>query len=138
MKTEIRIEQKILKPDRKKIRRLVSYLAKRYQASGNSLSVFITDNRGITNINERFLGHQGPTDVITFPGNSECFGDIAISAEQALNQAERWDGETEILFLLVHGFLHLMGFSDYNEKDRKKMLLEGELVLTDFLREYGE
>lgn len=101
------------------------------------LSVLLVDDAEITRANEQYLGHTGPTDVISFPQDCEepgqldseepcLLGDIMISVNTARRQAEErghstWD---EVAFLLVHGVLHLLGRRDYNEYERQEMLAE--------------
>lgn len=75
-------------------------------------------------LNKRFLEHDEPTDVITFPYSQKpLHGDLAISTETAkAAAAER--GHTaseELLLYVIHGVLHLCGYDDTSEKKRKIM-----------------
>lgn len=79
------------------------------------LSVRLTDDSELRALNERFLGHAEPTDVLAFPAGDEAgapqraggrVGDIAISVERALTQP---DGVAELRLLSVHGLLHCLG-----------------------------
>jgi probable rRNA maturation factor len=73
-----------------------------------SLTLRLTDDSELAGLNSRFLGVDGPTDVLAFPtGETGRVGDIAISVERALAQAE--DGATELRLLAVHGLLHCLG-----------------------------
>lgn len=86
------------------------------------LSVLITGDEEITEMNRRFLGNDGPTDVLSFPdeagdfvqgiADEEYLGDIAISLETAQRQAESVGHslDDEVAHLLVHGILHLCGY----------------------------
>ena len=84
------------------------------------LSLLLTDDQEIAELNYRFLKRQGPTNVLAFPmrgnGSSEpetpMLGDIVISLDAALIDAKT-TGESfqETLDrLLVHGLLHLVGY----------------------------
>jgi probable rRNA maturation factor len=83
-----------------------------------SLSVLFTDNRAIAKFNRKFRGVDRPTDVLAFPlewkieGRTPYLGDIVISAEQAVFQAEtkRHAPEKELGILIIHGVLHLLGY----------------------------
>jgi probable rRNA maturation factor len=73
-----------------------------------SLSVRLTDDAELQDLNARFLGIDAPTDVLAFPaGERARVGDVAISVERAVDQAP--DGVVEIRLLAVHGLLHCLG-----------------------------
>jgi probable rRNA maturation factor len=80
------------------------------------LSITFVGRATISGLNRRYLGHRGPTDVISFglgrPGNrGAVIGDIYICPEIARDNARRQGvaiGE-EILRLVVHGTLHVLG-----------------------------
>lgn len=87
---------------------------------GNAeLSILITDDETIASLNERYLNKKGPTNVISFgqgepfpdSANIDILGDIAVSVDTAERQATtRGVSLTdEILILIVHGLLHLLG-----------------------------
>lgn len=77
------------------------------------ISVTLLDDAGIAELNARWLGKDGPTDVLAFslgtgPGP---LGDVYVGAEQARRQAEELGepfGE-ELVRLVVHGVLHVLG-----------------------------
>ena len=52
-------------------------------------------------------------------------GDIVVSLDKAIEQAKEYghDEEREVAFLVVHGFLHLLGF-DHDTKEREELMLE--------------
>ena len=73
-----------------------------------SLSVRLTGDAELRDLNARFLGIDAPTDVLAFPaGEPGRVGDLAISVERAIGQAP--DGVAELRLLAVHGFLHCLG-----------------------------
>ena len=73
-----------------------------------SLSVRLTGDAELQDLNARFLGIDAPTDVLAFPaGESARVGDVAISVERAMGQAA--DGVAELRLLAVHGLLHCLG-----------------------------
>lgn len=89
---------------------------------GTGLSLVITGDPEIREMNRRFLGIDEPTDVLSFPDEAGDFvqgiadeaylGDIAISVETATRQAETLGHPLadELAHLLVHGILHLCGY----------------------------
>ncbi|MDD5092679.1 MAG: rRNA maturation RNase YbeY [Candidatus Wallbacteria bacterium] len=140
MKCEIRNEQKYLKINRTLLRKLFAFLGRRYgRDHTETVSVYLVDNSGIAALNEQYLGHAGPTDVLAFPlGDSGVLGDIVVSVERACEQCLGDDAQRELLFLLIHGFLHLCGHVDYNDSDKRRMLKEGDHALKEFLTAYGK
>ncbi len=91
------------------------------------ISLAFVDNETIHGINKRFLDHDEPTDVITFPwsaaGAKKLEGELVIGVEVALAQAaERGHSvETELCLYVIHGLLHLCGYNDVKPKDRAEM-----------------
>ena len=84
------------------------------------LSVLLVNDRQIEAMNQRFLGHGGPTNVIAFPMREGRFsdltpallGDVVISMDTAHreSQAGGLSLEQRVTQLLVHGILHLCGY----------------------------
>lgn len=96
------------------------------------LSVLITDDETIGELNSRYRGVERPTDVLAFPmGEGHrmstppedmanlLMGDVVISIETAIRQAaeNHQSIEDEIALLITHGILHLMGYDDETEKE---------------------
>lgn len=116
------------------------------------ISVTIVDNKEIQKINKEFRDKDTATDVLSFPmlefdedGNAvECefdyddeevmLGDIVISAERALEQAESFGHslKRELAFLTVHSMLHLLGYDHVtSEQDEKVMFAKQDEILKE-------
>jgi probable rRNA maturation factor len=81
------------------------------------LSITFVGRAAISELNRRYLGHHGPTDVISFGLGRQgrrgpVVGDIYICAEIARSNARRQDvsSQEELLRLVVHGTLHALGY----------------------------
>ncbi|HVN71347.1 MAG TPA: rRNA maturation RNase YbeY [Desulfomonilia bacterium] len=82
------------------------------------LCVVLTDNADIQNLNREYLGHDKPTNVISFPQQEgeglegSHLGDVVISVEKAAQEANDAGMETleRLKQLLVHGICHLCGY----------------------------
>lgn len=89
------------------------------------LSLTLTDNLMMQQLNQHYREVDKPTDVLAFPQGMEnnLLGDIIISVEKAGEQAKEKGHslEFEIAFLATHGFLHLMGY-DHAEVDEEKVM----------------
>ena len=84
------------------------------------------NNGEIHAANKKFLDHDEPTDVITFPLDEEknkLTGEILIGVGVARRHAKnaRHLLEHELTLYLIHGLLHLCGFDDMDPASRKKM-----------------
>ena len=109
-----------------------------YGADRGEVSVTLTDNAYIHELNRDYRGIDRPTDVLSFAlreseepeivGGPEIdvLGDLVISVERAREQAAEYGHSLrrEIAFLTVHGMLHLLGYDHIEEADREEM--EGE------------
>ena len=76
-------------------------------------------------MNVRYLGHEYYTDIITFDycEGDTLSGDLFISIDTVRDNAAFYGAsfETELDRVIVHGLLHLIGYDDHTEEDRKTM-----------------
>jgi probable rRNA maturation factor len=116
---------------------LALFTTKAKQAVGvrGELSIRITSNKEMRELNRRFRRKNVPTDVLSFPsGMPRVAGDIAISAEIAAANADKLEHtlETELKILILHGLLHLAGYDhevDNGEMRNKEDQLREQLNL---------
>ena len=99
------------------------------------------DNAAIREMNKEYRDKDAATDVLSFPmyeaeeeiADEEeiLFGDIVISLERAQEQCEEYGHslEREVMYLLVHGLLHLAGYDHMEEEDKKQMRTQEEKLL---------
>ncbi len=114
------------------------------------LSVLFVDERAMSELNQRFLGNEGPTDVLAFPMDDEVvpsgrspdqggtgpgytapepadapvlLGDVVICPAVAQRNAPTHAGtyDDEMALLLVHGILHLLGYDHDRDEERRVM-----------------
>jgi probable rRNA maturation factor len=91
------------------------------------VSLAFVDDATITGLNKRFLDHDGPTDVITFPlsgrGAKKLEGEVVIGVEVAQREAadRGHDVNTELCLYVIHGTLHLCGHDDRTSRDAAAM-----------------
>ncbi|MFP4156731.1 MAG: rRNA maturation RNase YbeY [Opitutales bacterium] len=104
-----------------------------FPISPGDLSVVFVDDVEIARIHGQFMADPAPTDVITFPsdGEMESAGEIIISVDQARSRAAELDlpFSRELCLYLVHGWLHLAGYDDRTEADRRAMRTAEEQAL---------
>ena len=111
-----------------------------YEQEQGEIGVELTNDETIHVCNRDYRGVDRPTDVLSFP----CFegeqliglpdghlGDIMISVETAASQAEELghSAEREILFLAIHGTLHILGYDHMQPEDEEIMLAKQRQIL---------
>ena len=91
------------------------------------VAIAFVDNPHIHRLNKQFLNHDEPTDVLTFPssppGAKKLEGDIAIGMEIAREYAADRGHEVklELMLYVVHGCLHLCGYTDTDDESAAEM-----------------
>ncbi|PWJ54036.1 probable rRNA maturation factor [Quadrisphaera granulorum] len=116
---------------------------------GADLSVILVDTTAMTALHVQWMDEPGPTDVLSFPmdelrpGSEDdptpagLLGDVVVCPEVAAQQARESGHSTaeEVLLLVTHGILHLLGF-DHAEPDeeREMFALQRRLLLTFLAR----
>jgi probable rRNA maturation factor len=97
--------------------------------------IFCSDDY-LLDMNIRYLGHDYYTDIITFPYDEgdQLSGDMFISVDRVRDNAAEYgvDFETELRRVMVHGLLHLMGYSDKTDEDVSIMRAKEDLCLQMF------
>jgi probable rRNA maturation factor len=88
---------------------------------------FVNDNE-IRGLNRRYRKIDKVTDVLSFSGEENFLGEVVIDYNQIKKQAREFGNKPkeELVFILVHGLLHLMGCNDETEAGRKEMEKLGE------------
>ena len=85
--------------------------------------IFVTD-RDIKALNKKYRNVDRITDIISFLINPAVFsGDIYIAKERSRKQAGQYghSWQAELSYLVIHGILHLFGYTDYTPGEKRKM-----------------
>ena len=125
------------------MRRAVETVGRLYGTEGAEVSVTLTNDAYIHEINRQYRGVDRPTDVISFAlmeseepeilddPAGDVLGDLVISLERARAQAEEYGHSylRELSFLTVHGMLHLLGYDHMEDAERAEMEEEQRHVM---------
>src|SRR5205085_10196878 len=117
-KISIASPQEAVPIDRGRIREVVRTVLEGEGIADAEISLAFVDNPTIHRLNKQFLGHDVPTDVLSFPlsdsKSRKLSGELVIGAEVALAQAAEHghDVGAELALYVIHGLLHLCGHDD--------------------------
>jgi probable rRNA maturation factor len=107
------------------------------------LEINLVSPAHMTRVNEEFLQHEGPTDVITFdyreePKGSPLHGELFICPAVAVLQAQEFDTtwRSELVRYVIHGLLHLQGYDDRTAADRRRMKRVESRLLREMSRRF--
>ncbi len=122
--------------DRPRLLRIVeAVLAERCQTA--DVVVHLVSRKRSAELNQQFLQHEGPTDIITFDYGStaerlqgELFICVAEAVRQAAEFGTEWD--QELHRYVIHGLLHLRGFDDREPAARRVMKREENRLVRRF------
>ena len=111
--------------DRGRMRETVRAVLEGEGVRDAAISLAFVDNPTIHRLNQRYLGHDEPTDVLSFPlsEGKQLEGELVIGAEVGQQQAESHghDVGTELALYVIHGLLHLCGYDDETPSQAKAM-----------------
>ena len=146
MNTTIGFEPETLSVDENlltEILRAADTVGKIYGVENSELSITLTDDEHIHALNKKFRKIDRATDVVGFAfresdepeildAKVDVLGDVIISLERAKIQAEEFGHSflREVIFLEVHGLLHLLGYDHIDDDDRREMEDEQKFVMT--------
>ena len=119
------------------IQRAARAALERESAEGE-LSVVLSDDAHVRDLNREYLGVDSPTDVLSFPAaetdpqsGRAYLGDIIISVPRAAEQA-RAAGHSladEVQLLVIHGVLHLLGYDHARPVEKSRMWVVQAAIL---------
>ena len=144
MEIQINSQQEIPDLINQKIKRKLERVLKDLVCPEKELSILFTDDKRIADLNNRYLGRKGPTNVLAFPMQevptseyeSPMLGDVVISVCAALRESEEFGENLEYTIdrLLIHGLLHLLGFD--HEVDNGEMRLKEKEIIEKLIRRH--
>ncbi len=125
------------------------------EIDGGGLSIVVTDDETVHELNRQYRGYDQPTDVLSFglselarpatddeapfpdfvlpPGSAPQLGEVVIAFPTAERQAAEHDRTTivELAHLLIHGVLHLLGYDHYEPEEEREMRAREERLIAE-------
>ncbi|HEX5150321.1 MAG TPA: rRNA maturation RNase YbeY [Parafilimonas sp.] len=123
--------------NRSLIKNLIVRLFKQERASLNRIDYISCSDDYLLKINQQFLHHETYTDIITFPLSEKSEpirGEIYISVDRIKENAKAFKVpyQNELLRVMIHGALHLCGYTDHNTTEKQKMRSKEDYYLNQF------
>lgn len=134
LRVSVTDQQSALTVERERIRAAVMAVLLGEKCQKAKISIVLVDDPTIHELNKRFLQHDCPTDVLTFPlenGPQGLEAELIVSSDTALRQAAEYgtSGEHELLLYVIHGLLHLFDYDDHDPGFARQMRLREEYYL---------
>lgn len=96
------------------------------------LNFILTSDKKLLEINKKFLNHDYYTDVITFQSSPDLIeGDIYMSLDRIQENAKEIGDsfQSELLRVMAHGLLHMIGYSDKSDDEKKEIRSKEDFYL---------
>jgi rRNA maturation RNase YbeY len=145
MEVQIKFQQKIPGLKSPTIKKKLKKVLKDLGCHDGELSVLLTDDQHMAQLNWRFLRREGPTNVLAFPMSNGrasdddfgMLGDVVLSVDTAINESRVLDEALEetIYRLLLHGLLHLLGFDHERSPEEARRMEKEEARLLRLMKE---
>lgn len=123
--------------NKRKLKKWIEEEVKRYGKKVGNINYMFCSDEYIIEINKKYLNHNYYTDIITFDYCKESLieGDIIISVDTVRFNSKKYSNtfEEELLRVIVHGILHLLGYNDKNDKEKLAMTQKENEAINRYL-----
>lgn len=122
---QFEVEIKYSLKEKRRIKEWLNLVAFEEGSKIQNLNFLIVGDKKMIHFNKTYLNHDYSTDIITFDNseNKKISGDIVISIERVKENSKKYKVklEDELRRVMAHGLLHLLGYDDKNEKEKKRI-----------------
>jgi probable rRNA maturation factor len=135
LRIETIVDENIALPGDENGLKLAAHAAAAFRGyDSGEIVIRVTDDKVIHQLNRDHLGHDYPTDVISFAYRNDkpaVEGELAVSADTARQRAAElgWPASHELVLYVVHGVLHITGMDDHDAGDRAQMRKAEQSIL---------
>lgn len=111
--------------NKRKVKTWIKNVVTKYGFKIGDVTILFTNDEYIKELNIKYLNHHYFTDILTFDYSSGLVlnGDIVISIDTVRSNSILYSTsiDDELLRVIIHGFLHLLGFNDKSSEESRKM-----------------
>lgn len=111
--------------NKRKVKTWIKNVVTKYGFKIGDVTILFTDDEYLKELNIKYLNHHYFTDILTFDYSSGLVlnGDIVISIDTVRSNSILYSTsiDDELLRVIIHGFLHLLGFNDKSSEESRKM-----------------
>lgn len=126
-------------PDKKRLVRWITSAVKNEGRTLGNVSYIFCSDEYLWSMNKEYLNHDYYTDIITFDyvKNNVISGDLFVSYDRIKDNAEKFNvlRETELLRVMIHGVLHLVGYDDITDELEKEIHQREDYYLEKWQKE---
>lgn len=126
-------------PEKNNVRLWISDAATAENSKAGEICFVFCSDKYLGKINRKYLKHNTLTDIITFPSSEEkglIRGDIFISLPRVKENAKKFKQNfiDELHRVMIHGVLHLIGYTDESKEEKQQMSLKEDFYLNRFFQ----
>ena len=122
--------------DTERVKKWLLFIADKHEKEVGEISYIFCSDSYLLEVNRQYLDHDYLTDIITFDYTEENMvsGDVFISIDRVSENAVEFNVsyDEELLRVISHGILHLIGFNDKNEADQEVMTQKENESILDY------
>jgi rRNA maturation RNase YbeY len=122
--------------DTERVKKWLVFIANKHEKEIGEISYIFCSDSYLLEVNRQYLDHDYLTDIITFDYTEEntISGDVFISTDRVSENAVEFDVsyDEELLRVISHGVLHLIGFNDKNDADQEVMTQQENASILDY------
>ncbi len=122
--------------EKERIRKWIEATINSEEKNGETINIILTSNRNIRSLNRKFLKRDYMTDIIAFNYNrgNIISGDLFLNPDTINKNAGKYKTKfaEEILRVIIHGVLHLIGYNDENNEEKLMMREKEDFYLDRF------
>ena len=117
----------------KRIKKVIEIFLDYKRKSKFDVSIAFVGDKKIQKFNNDYRGINKTTDILSFSGEEDLLGELIVNYSQIKRQAKKFKNtiNQELVFILIHGLLHLMGDNDDTDIKRKNMIKKGEEIIKE-------
>ena len=134
------VQKNVQLQERRRINSFISHKLQEAGKSGGEISYIFCSDEELLDINKTYLQHDYFTDIITFDlseeGSKVLMSDIFISVDRVKENAvyQGTSVKLELLRVIFHGILHLIGFKDKTKLQSEEMRRMEDVWIAEFVR----